>query len=390
MSRLSLQQMILNEFEADNGLATRMAKLVGYSSPGALGKIFKDEKKEFAKFYSLVKIVRSMFCEDEKSLMAEYALTVDPKKQTARTLLEYLNIGNDYETKRELISRMINSKNATSKEWAELYKIDQDYLDKKINFHEALDKFAAFKSKASELNVAKEIFKAYVYLDEQEYSMIKKVLGSIEKHFSQIEDDFFMEIMYSRYCLLLVEYYIRMGDKMKVRDLCWNLVNRTNDDYFKSWAYLHLGNSYMMDSYNDALNLFYKGYEIASGRFSKSAENLERSINFLSNLWKKDTHKLNLQSANPSDIHEVAFYYIQHGQNGMAEKTLNTVDFDSLNSNQKAFHKYYRGILTNNMKDFTDSVTYFRKSGDYFFRQLPIIQLKEMNLPDCIIEALAQ
>lgn len=41
------------------------------------------------------------------------------------------------------------------------------------------------------------------------------------------------------------------------------------------------------------------------------------------------------------------------------------------------------------MEDFTKSIIYFRKSGDYFFKQLPVLELKKFGIDDCILEALA-
>jgi hypothetical protein len=389
MGRLSLQQMILNEFEADTGLATRMAKLVGYSSPGALGKIFKDEKKEFANFYCLVKIVRAIFPEDEKSLMAEHSTTLDPNKQTARLMLEYLNTANLHKEKKVLIDRMLKSSNAISKEFAKIYEVDHNSMMKLEDFNGTLGKYLSLNNKTTEGKVITEILKCYSFLDEHEYTMIKRSLDSISTMVHEIKDEYLKEILLCRYSLLLVGYHVRNDEKMKVRDICWSLINQVEDDYFKSWAYLHIGNSYIIEDYEKSYNYLMTGLQLNSGN-NNAVLNLKRSINFVSNLWNKESLLLDLKSENPSDRHEIAFYYIQHGQKQMALNTLDSLDFEKLSINQKAFHMYYRGLLNDDLDCFAESIAYFRESGDFFFRQLPLMEISKMQVPNSILRALAK
>ncbi|WJV20756.1 AimR family lysis-lysogeny pheromone receptor [Rossellomorea marisflavi] len=390
MGRLTLKQMILNKCEEERGLAGRLAELSGYNSGSSLMKILKDEKKEFAKFYGLVKIVRYLFPYEEKMLLAEYAATLDPKKQTARLMLEYLNINHLNEAQDDLISKMANCSNLESKEYAKVYEIDRQYVKGELSFNDAVVNFSSLQLKYTETKLIADIMKSYCYLDEHEYNMIFKTLSPVENLFSEIKDEYLSSVLYFRYAILMVGHYVRKQQIIKVRDICWSLINQSNDEYFVSFAYLHLGNSYMVESYDKSYNFLMRGYELVKDKHGRIEFGLRNSINFVSNLWKKDTVILDIKSENVSDVHEVAFYYIQHDQFGMGEKTLDTLNFNSLTLNQKAFHKYYRGILNNSMKDFTDSIKYFKQSGDFFYRQLPIMKLKEMNLPDCVLEALAE
>ncbi|MGD7047022.1 hypothetical protein FZC83_02120 [Rossellomorea marisflavi] len=389
MGRLSLQKMILNKFEEDTGLATKMAKIAGYSSPGALTKILKDEKKEFAKFYGLVKIVRCMFFEEEKSLMAEYSTTLDPNKQTARYMLEYLNTSNLHDEKKKLINRMLESSNALSKEYANIYEIDHNSLMKLEDFNGTLSKYLSLNNKTIEGKVITEILKCYTFLDEHEYTMIKRSLDTVSKLVHEIKDDYLREILLCRYSLLLVGYHVRNDEKMKVRDICWSLINQVEDNYFKSWAYLHIGNSYIIEDYDKSYKYLTDGLKLNSDN-NNAVMNLKRSVNFVSNLWGKESLLLDLNSENPSDKHEIAFYYIQHGQKQMALNTLDSLEFDKLTVNQKAFHMYYRGLLNYDLDSFAESVAYFRESGDFFFRKLPLLEISKMEVPSSIIRALAK
>jgi hypothetical protein len=390
MSKRSLKQMLLNACEQERGLAVELAEIAGYSSGSSFMKVLKDEKKEFAKFYGLLKVVRHQFPNKEKELMTDYALTLDPNKQTARVMLEYFNINNMMEERKLMINSLLSSKNSISKEWASVHEIDYCYLNKEIDFNEAIKRLSSLTLKCDEMKIVAEIFKSYCYLDEHEYNMIKRSMDTISNNFDSIKDDFIKEILFCRYSILLVGYFVRTQKKMKVRDICWSLIDQVDDEYFKCFAYLHLGNSYILEDYQKSYNFLMNGYSIAKDKFERVSFALRNSINFVSNLWKKDTVLLNLHSKEVSDIHEVSFYYIQHGQNEMARRTLNQLDFKELTVNQKAFHCYYRGLLDKSMKKFSESVIYFKKSNDFFFRQLPILELSKMNIPECVVEALAE
>jgi hypothetical protein len=390
MGRLTLKQMILNKCEEERGLAVELAAIGGYSSGSALLKILKDEKKEFAKFYGLIKIVRHLFPDQEKEVMSQYALALDPNKQIARIMLEYLNTSGQHDVKRNLIEMMVNSKNNLSKEIASIYEIDDLYLTKLIDFNEAINRYTNLINKSEDSKVITEILKSYCFLDEQEYSMIKRSLDVVENEIGKLKDEYLNEILLCRYSLLLVGYYVRQGKKMKVRDICWNMINQVEDPYFKSWAFLHLGNSYIIESYDFSYRYLRQGMALLEGKENTASYNLKRSVNFVSNLWNKDTCQLSLKSNHPSDVHEVAFYYVSKGQTTMATKTLDTLNFEELSVNQKAFHMYYRGLLSNKLEDYSKSIVFFKQSGDYFFRQLPLIKIEEMQIPSCLIEALAQ
>jgi hypothetical protein len=390
MGRLTLKQMIINKCEEERGLAVKLAELGCYSSGSALLKILKDDKKEFAKFYGLVKIVRHLFPDDEKELMAEYALTLDPNKSTARIMLEYLNVNGLIETRDVLIELMLNCGNGQSKEWASVYKIDMMYLNREIDFDKATKLYSALNLKNTETMVITELLKSYCYLDQHEYNMIKRSMDLIKDDFEEIKDEYLKEILYCRHAILLVGYYVRNNKSMMVRDICWSMIDQVDDEYFKCFAFLHLGNSYIIEDYNVSYSLLKSGYELSKGKHGKINFALRSSICFVSNLWKKDTMLIDVNSKEVSDIHEVAFYYIQHGQKEMAKKELDKVNFEELSVNQKAFNCYYNGLLENSMDLLSKSIVYFKKSGDYFFRQLPLLELSKMNVPQCIVEALAE
>jgi hypothetical protein len=389
MAELTLKQRILNEIDnRPRGYTEELAVISGYSSGSALKKVLKDEKKEFEKFSAVVNIVNELFKGQIAKIMKEYATTLDVKKQTARYMLEYCEISTFHELKEELINKMLNCGNAYSEEWAEIYQIEMLYQQKKIKLGEAVTRFSAINPKQPETRVAIEIYKSYCYLVEKQYEMIYHSLLTVGTHIEEIKEPYIKNMYHGRYTLLMVEYYTRKDELATARELCEGILNHNTLDLYKCHAYMHLGNTYIVESFEKGYEYLSKGIEISHNRLRGIDKHLKRSMNFLCNVWNVDPKYLNLQSKEGSDIHEIAFYYINKGQKTEAEKSLNKVNMDEICSNSRGFHYYLRGLLTNNIDFHAESVTNFKVSGDYYFLKLPLLQLKQLGMPDSIIKAL--
>jgi tetratricopeptide (TPR) repeat protein len=389
MAELTLKQRILNEIELKKHLSDEVVKLSGYADLSGFKKPLKNETKEFEnKFYGLVDVVRFLFPEDEKKLIAEYALTVDPKKSTARHLLEYSEINGLTGMKEDLISRMIECGNGSSEEMAEIYQIEWLHSQEKIGINEAVKRFSNINSKQPEIKAAIEIYKSYCHLVEQQFDMIYHCLIAVDEYIKEIKEPYIKNMFHGRYSLLMIEHYSRKDDLTKAREFCYELLNNNTLDLYKGWAYLHLGNTYIVESFDKGYEYLAEGIEIATKRFRGLENNLKRSMNFLCNVWNKDPKYLDLNSKSSSDIHEIAFYYLNKGQITEAEKTLNKVNLDEISFNSRGFHYYLRGRLTNNMDYYAESVINFKQSGDMYFRKLPLLELRKLNIPDSIIKAL--
>jgi tetratricopeptide (TPR) repeat protein len=390
MGRLTLKQMILNKCEEERGLAVKLAELGGYSSGSALLKILKDEKKEFAKFYGLVKIVRHLFPDQEKEIMADYSMTLDPNKQTARVMLEYLEVSKLHDVKRELISKMLSSKNQESLEFAQVYNVDDLYLTGKIDYLEAIKMYDEISIKKSvEMRAGIVLFKNYCYMDKQMHHMSYDLSQGLENVIDQITECYIQETYYSRLAIFKVSYLVRAGKQDEARDLCDELINKIDDSYFKSWAFLHLGNSYIVSDYRKAQFYLSTGYKLSAGIHEHAEVNIKRSLNFLNTLWDKDAEHLNLKSNHPSDVHEVVFYLIRKGQCTQATKELNKMDQDSMTNSQLAFHFYYRGLIDSSIENHSLSIEYFKKANDVYFRNLPILELQKLGIHASLLKALA-
>ncbi len=385
-----LKEKILKKLDSEGkGFSEKIAKLVGYSSGSALRKTIKEAEGESRKFNSLSKIVQVLFSNNELEIMKEYALSVDPKKQHARCMIEWLEANKLHEEKRKLIEKMLNCNNVFSETFAKIYNVHDQYIRREINTIEAIRMYGKISTKKPEENVAIKIYQSYIYLDNQNYDMIYQSFIDIDEEIEQIKDDYIKDMYRSRVYMGRAVENLRRNNIAKVKELCQYVLDNSNNLIYKIFAYLNMGNSYLLEDFNKSIDCYKNGLELCKEWHEFLIINLKRSITFACNLWGEKSNYFNLNSDHPSDIHEVAFYYIKFKQYIKATKELDKVDFDKLTNNQKAFHMYYRGLISNKMEDFTKSIIYFRKSGDYFFKQLPVLELKKFGIDDCILEALA-
>jgi hypothetical protein len=389
MGRLTLKQMIINRCEEERGLACKLAEIGGYSSGSALLKILKDEKKEFAKFYGLVKIVRHLFPDQEKEIMAEYALTLDTNKQTARYMLEYLEINKQFEIQRKLIDEMLSSSTSLVREWAGVYNVNNMYLSGNIDYLEAINKFIQLQPKSEEMVITECILRAYCCYDKQMYDVVEQIILDVESRIMELKEEYMLQNLLGRYLLIKIAIKVRKNKVKEARLLCKSMMDNVNEVGFSGWAYLHMGNSYIIEDYQLAESFLKRGYRKVKEKHEYLEINFKRSLNFVNNLWDKDPFMLNPKSKNPSDVHEVVYYYINKKQVTQAKKTLDTLILDDLTENQKGFHYYLKGLLSNDISDFSRSVIHFKNSGDVLFRKLPLLKLEQLNINSSLIEALA-
>jgi hypothetical protein len=392
LSKKTLKQLLLNKCEEQRGLSSKLAEIAQYSSGGNFVRVLKDPKKEFEKLHGLVDVVRYLFPNEEKELLGEYAITLDPNKMTARHMLEYLDQHRITNVKRTLINKMLNSTNEASKEWARLYDIDDSYVRKDLTFDETYNEYGGgYKPKSVETEVGAKLFKGYCLLDEQMFNILDQTIYGLEMKIMRITDDYIREMYYARFMILSIAVTVSKNRIDEARDMCHKMINNVNDNYYRALACLHLGNTYLLQSFETSNKIYVKGLEYANedSRGEMVRLNLQRSINFLDNLYKKQPRYLNINSTHAADIHEIAFYYIQHKQYFKAKELLDKLDFDLLNDVQKAFNQYYRGLMGDSIKHFSRSITWFKKAGDFYFRSFPILELEKLGVDKNLIEALA-
>ena len=380
--KVLLEKETANEPKLEN----KLAEIAG-CDPTTLNTFKNKEKKEMKEFAGLIKIIKYLRPEQEFELMIDYSNHINPNFQTARYMLEYLDTNGLIDAKKELISKMIEGNNAKSKSLAKLYHIDQQVVDKELLPFEAIQQLSGNDGKL-ENKVVATIFSAYVYLDQKLYEQVLNVVDGIIESLGGLEDSYLENMYMTRLLLLKAEAYNRQNDIANARKFCRQLLDISINETYKAWSYLQLGNSYILSDFERANEYFSKGLELV-GVNSKVNTNIKRSHNFLHNLWKKECNYLNPESKEVTDIHEVVFYKINKQETSEANLLLNSIDKESCTKNELAFHFYLKGLITNSIKDFTESIKYFNMSGDKHFKILPVMKLKQFNVDDSIIELLS-
>lgn len=394
---IKLKSVINEESTDDKTLIGKLAKAAGCKEP-AINKFKKDEDgREFKKFFGLVRMVKLLSSEyryNEFELMIDYSRHLDANSQSARRMLEYLDSNNLREAKEDLIERMLISKNDESKLYARIYDTDNKVSKGELNPFEALLTYKNLSVKTIELNVLINIFSTYIYLDQVIYDQAFNLINDVIEVIPTIvindkDDDYMKNMLLGRALLLKAEYHSRKKETVQANEVCLRVLNEIDHDSKKGWAYLHLGNSISLTDYEQSLSYLNNGLSL-NGIHNNVQVNLKRSHNFLNNLWNKEAKYINYESKSISDVHEVAFQYINKKDITKAIELLDSIDKNKCLYNELGFHYYLRGLITNSIEDFALSIENFNESGDVYFKQLPVMKLSNLNVDQSIIRLLAK
>ncbi|MDT0160371.1 AimR family lysis-lysogeny pheromone receptor [Bacillus sp. AG4(2022)] len=374
-----LRQMLINRLESERGLPTKMAKLAGYSSSGALMKVLRKVDGDIEKFDGFVRIVHELFPEDKFDLMFEFAKSLNPNRMTARFMIEYAALYGLRDMKIELINKLADSDNDESKDWAFVYNIDHKLIVEEIGGFEAINQLSQRKYVSPEMKVYGKIVQFYSFYDMRNINMMTTLYNDIQVDIEDIKNNFTKSSYYTR--LMLIETSVdlhsetisRVKEKLFFVDACL--------DPLKAYAYLQIGNSYMMTNYEKARDLFLRAMECSS---ESTKVQIKRSFNFLSILWDKfDEYE------SDGSLSNELFFQAKQGLKDLAIETLNKIDIEALSDQEKGFNYYYQGILFSDTNMFYQSIKYFNQCGEKFYKQLPLTELESRGVNKFILEALS-
>ena len=385
-----LKQMIKNKMEKDRTLATKLAKLIGYANPSALYKFLNDPKRDFKEFNAILTIIRELFPEQEKELMMEVAQTLDPNKHITRVALEYATITKHEELKKYLIGKLAGTKNIESKDFAFIYELDDKLAKKEISSHEGIELINRKGFTSFEARVFSKIVLIHEYHALGLFDIMFDLSKIIDIEIKSIDDNYLSKCYKARLGLVMSNASLHKGYVDKARKYCNDILNSDVPETLKSIGYLYLGNSYIMESYNESLKYLEQGLYITE-KYDYKYYNVQikRSLNFLMNYWGVTPKYIDNISNDIADLHEVAFMYIRKNDKTMALQILDSINIDSLNNLQKGFHYFYRGLINNSKELFYKSVTHFKLTGEKYYLSLPLIELKKLGENEMILNALS-
>jgi hypothetical protein len=373
----NLRQYLINEME--NGRSAELVKLSGYADASALKKAIKKEDGDFEKFDGLVRMVHTLLPETKFEKMSEFARTLNPQKLTCRFMLEYASVYGLTELKQYLIEKLKNATNKESNDWAFVYEIDDKLAKNEIGGFEAINQLAQHSYTSTEMKVFSKIVQFYSFYDMRNIHMMNNLYEDVKNQIENIKKKFAKDTFYAR--LFLLECSVNLHN-MNIGSLKEKLfLMESALEPIKSLAYLQIGNSYMLTSYDKAHKLFTQGMEIASEKYKVQ---FKRSINFNNILWDKFEGYLP-----DDDISNELFYYAKKGQKEQGICVLKKIDVESLSDHAKGFNYYYQGLLFNDKILFYKSVECFNKCGEKFYKKLPILELQKAGESEYVLNALS-
>lgn len=381
----SLRQMFKNEFDKDKTLSKRVVENTSISQSN-LSKFINDPERDI-NFSTMLEIVRFVFPDREYELMDKHLRTVDPNKKIARIGLEYSNVTRLDDLHTYLIDKLGNSTNGESKEWSQLYSLNKMAIKGKITRLELIDRVNELKIKAQEMKVYSKLLLLYSYYELDLIDILVQTSKLLAPVLSEVKEEYMKPSLTSRYALVMTAINLHLGKVDEVREYGDLALRHSEQNVIKCQLLLHIGNSYMMESYDKSIEHFNNALGLCTNE-DKVAE-IQSSINFVSNYWAKAPQYINIESEKVSDIHEVAFYYIRQGKIDEGMKLLEDIDFENLTNNQRAYNFFYRGLATSNKNYFYESVRYFNLAGEKYYKRLPIIELRKLGENEVILNALS-
>ncbi|MGK4040886.1 AimR family lysis-lysogeny pheromone receptor [Heyndrickxia oleronia] len=373
-----LKQMLLKECENQRGLATKLAKIAGYKDGSGLKKMLKkDDNSDCEKVDGLLAIAKYFYQDRFNNLVLEYAKTLNPNRITARLLLEYATINRLEDVKKYLINALDNSDNNESKEWAHVYKIDDQISKGEIDEMDGLNLLNSRKYNTIESRVFSKIAQLYCYFDLKNDYKLSHLVEKLLEDSKKIKNESLRNSYVGR--IFIFKTLIDLHNNKLGKLLESLFLIEDSPDPLKTNIYLHIGNAYIVKSYDKSMEYFNKALDCTNER---SEHFIRESINFVSVLWDKfENYKYDGTLSN--DL----FYNIKIGNKRQAENLLGIIDFEKLSTSGKGFNCYYRGLLYNDKSWFFKSIKYFTDCNSKIYRQLPIIELKKFNIDESFFEA---
>jgi len=384
---IKLKQMMENKFEQDRGLAIEAAKIKGINDPQKIYKFYNGTTKEIDDLKAVLELVKFTFPRDHEEVFTEYCNDLEPNNQLIRDTVEYASLFEKEGMLDALIKRLSTSTNAKGKEWYAVYNLS--LTADKLNSEQLEEEIDEITIKSIEMKFFTSLLLLKAYINDTEFDVAKKQLKKVTRYFNEIKKSFIKECYEKRFNAVKVSLALRQGDQEKTETLGKEALSTENRCPLDVYVLMNMGNAYIMHDYEIAMNYFERAVELAN-KFNDTTRliQVKNSIDFCMCYWKNCSH--DGQEVNEEDYSDYnqAFYYISVGEKEKAAKCLESFEEDKMDNLDKAFYYFYKGLLTNERKDYIKSVTHFKHAGDNHYRKMPVIELEKIGEDDFIIESL--
>lgn len=319
-----------------------------------------------------------------------YIKDLDPNDPLARVSLEYALCSSKRDMVDYLIKKLSTYGDDVSKEWARIYEIDHLVTTKKMSLTESINKLTHTQCISKEMSILRKIFQLYNYYDLKAFQMIEIMSGLIQEEINLLDNSYMKDSLQSRVNLAMQSMHAHLNQLEKSRVFGHNLRQIAPTPNLMAIAYKNLGATYILEDYTTSIDYYEKAKKIMEKQQNKTiVYDIQVMINFIHCYWNNGSKALWLRKETPDEMQTFAFYLIKNSEKQKALNILDNVQDKLENNFQLGYHHFYRGLITKSEADFYESVKFFNKLGDYFFRQLPLLELKEMGVDAKVLSALS-
>jgi hypothetical protein len=381
---LTLKQKLLHEINTRSKFfVAELVRISDYSSLGAFKKVLIDPKREFDKFQSLINVCEYIWGDKGIEYISQYSTEIDPNRQTARIMLEYLSTNRKLEALKSLLDRMSECSNKESREWSYVYSIQYfcqaNYPN--IDLDDIIRKVKSVKTSIVELKVFLKLIKTYAYNQKGEFYMPKILAEEIKLYFSEIENGYIKNMYQARMCETMSYVELRVFNNPEAsREYSQQILESNIGKAFKAYANFYQGMSYLFTSCEKSLLYFTE-----SNRIYKEmnrdwiVKDIDEKIELLKVYWDK------LEDSNCYFETNYLLFNIKKGVN------VSTALEEFKEKMDEPMYLYLKGYNEKNVTLLIESALKFVKKGDSYLASLPKNVLIEMGYPNIhLIEALQE
>ncbi|SDZ63561.1 hypothetical protein SAMN05421736_12362 [Evansella caseinilytica] len=315
---------------------------------------------------------------------------LDPTSYLARVSLEYAVSHSKRDLLDYLIERLLLSGNEESREWAEIYQLDNMVYKGEISLVDSIHKLTYIHCASTEMSILRKIFQLYNYYDLKAFQMIEILSGLIDNEINLLENSYMKDSFQSRLNLAMQSVHIHLNRLEESRKYGLQLKAIASTPIMKAIAYKNIALSYMFEDYEKSIAYFYNSLTILKKlQNHNESNNVQRIMNFVHSYWEHPEKTEWIRKETIDEIHTYVFSLIKKGDKELAIKVLDEAKNKIENDFQQGYHNYFRGLITDEEKYYYESVKFFSKSGDQFFRQLPLTALKEKGVDTMLLSALS-
>ncbi|GAA0381509.1 AimR family lysis-lysogeny pheromone receptor [Bacillus horti] len=370
-----LQERILQTLEYLDNIDQRKLSRIANTTESTISRFLNGHDE--MKFESVLRVVKHLYPDEQVAIMGDYIVT--QKSRNARHGLEYCAVNRLWSEFDFLLDLLANSTNPCDREWASMYSLLKEKREVKYDPVDFLKKVEEFRPKEIELKALKSILKGVLYFELSDHNTILLHNNDTDMLIENIKSDYIRSSYSVRLGLIMSAVHFYSNNLEKSRQYSYSIIGQDFIDYAKTTAFNSLGLTYMLEDYERAKDYFTKAINYAiTFNHSVYLKSARLNLSFLQSFYG-----IKSDFSESIDDHVTLANYIYHliqkGEHSLAREHLDQIDYENLTELDKGFYFYYNGLLKNDSSTFYESVEAFLNAENYFYVQLPLLELQKLG-----------